>query len=1327
MKTSIFSLLRLLMMASCLVFPATDRLHAAQQYQGLCSYVKMEILQELALERIGFLATLEVTNNEGDASITDFSAVLTFEQQALSPGEETSEASDLFFVQPPELEGISAIDGTGIIRPGETAIIRWFIIPKITAGGTDPIGLQYLVGAELGGSIYGLQIAPEILAVIPDTITVKPEPQLEITYFQPRDVDGDDPFTPDVVETPVPFTLGVLVNNVGYGRAESVRVESEQPRIVENLQGLQVIPRLLGARVDDEPTDHTSLTLVLGDIEPGMCRKGAWDMITTLSGEFTQFDASYTHASELGGRDTSVITSLEAYFMVHEVMNDQPGRDGLLDFLADTVDDGEMMPDLLYESDCVTTPVNRLTETELLDYTDLVATVSVNATFENWVYMRLDDPAQAKYPISSVVRSDGKVLNPHNYWTNIRYREPDNAKLTYLNIFDFVSLGTYEYTITYEPPDSDVDPPVTNVIFSGQYEKRDDKYYVLPETQIFFLAEDDSPVATYYQLDAGDYVPAVPFSIAGGGEHILTYYSEDCEGNTEAEQSAIVVVSTDYPGVDNLTTDTETVINTGESISIRPTRLAIDFNGVVTAGTLDAGLEVFQGVWAYPTLSGVPASPTATGTATISVGGENVDYYRYRLNGTSWSDEFPVSQPIDLTGLVGTVELTVAGRSEYGAFHADSDAVMVSWTVDMTAPAISITGTPETPTRAVTATLGVGDSPFYCYRIDGSAYHPNAEAGSSIVLTRLNDGEHSVEVLPRENEGDVCPADGAGVTARWTVDHEYGLHFPIEKRVRSESLGQVDGNSTTFVWDGRNDSGTLVQPGWYTIKVTVTDGLGRSNGAIQLVRVGDLVTDGSLLSDPENAGGQKEAHAFGKWAVWQDQRSGSWDIYAVDLTDPSGTPRLVQGTPLNQERPRTDGDYVVWEDRQADGTWDVWAKELGSAEASFPVTATSDMDEKKPVISWPWVVCQIKPVSDPNAPWQLRAYNLISEDSQPVDATAFDQLDPRIHKQRVVWQDFRDAGAGEIYMKELETGNIRRITNNPAGQYYPDIFDQWIVWMDNRHTQLDLYGFNLLRNTEIRLTNTAEDETRPTMNGQWVIFSEDSGGESAMNIRALSLINLAAIQMTNTGSLKEKPCAASGKLLWADSSGGPTRIMIGSMPDLQPVFNNRNAVAVTDGMASTLQDGFTLLELWNREAGITEITRYTSLVPTVSSDTVNWSGGGPVGDNFALEPGTFLWVRFNQPHVLDLGLTACGALDLVPGTNVLTYTCFPDQYSAYELIGEIGTENLDGVRMLDAETGRWRVASAVDGTIVGEDFAIPRIAVVMIEMKTEITAWKPGE
>ena len=404
----------LLLAAGLLLIGGSGPLQAAQQFQGLCSYVKIEILQELALERIGFLATLEITNNEGDASITDFSAALTFQKRRLNLTDPEEDASDLFFVQPPTLSGIDAVDGTGIIRPGETAVISWFIIPKISAGGQAASGIQYDVGANLGGSIYGQEIDPVVLTVIPDTITVKPEPQLEITYFQPRDVDGDDPFTPDVVEAPIPFTLGVLVKNAGFGPARKLTIKSEQPRIVENLQGLLVVPKLLGSRVDDDPTDYASLTVDLGDIQPGKCRKGAWDMITTLSGEFTEFRASYTHATELGGRDTSVIKSLDAHFINHEVLNDQPGRDDLLDFLADTIDDAdrEIIPDTLYESDCNTLPVNRAADVELLSYDPgtLTAQVRSDAGFENWVFIRVDDPAQAKLPIASVVRSDGKVL-----------------------------------------------------------------------------------------------------------------------------------------------------------------------------------------------------------------------------------------------------------------------------------------------------------------------------------------------------------------------------------------------------------------------------------------------------------------------------------------------------------------------------------------------------------------------------------------------------------------------------------------------------------------------------------------------------------------------------------------------------------------------------------------------------------------------------------------------------------------------------------------------------------------------------------------------------
>ena len=670
-----FSLIFVFLLAVFLSVPGSA--DAAQQYDGLCSYVKMEILQEMSIERIGFLATLEVTNNEGDASITDFSAALTFRRQALEPGEEPSEASDLFFVRPPELEGITAIDGTGIIHPGETAVIKWFIIPKISAGGTDAIGLQYQVGAELGGSIYGMQIAPEILTVIPDTITVKPEAQLEITYFQPRDVDGDNPFTPDVVESPVPFTLGVLVKNSGYGRAVSVEIDSEQPRVTENLQGLLLVPSLLGSRVDDEPTDYSGLTLNLGTIEPGRCRKGAWDMITSLSGEFSEFNATYTHASELGGRDTSIISSLDACFLIHEVLNDQPGRDELLDFLADTSDGAEMIPDTLFESDCLTTPVNQAVEAEITDYNGTAAGVRAAAGATGWVFIRLDDPAQAKYAIAEIVRADGKVLDSHNYWTNIRYRNPDNKKLTYLNIFDFVSSGEVEYTVTYAMPGADLEPPATSLLFAGAWEEKEGINYILPETQLMFMTEDSSPTATYYRLDsAEEFVPAIPFTIAVAGEHILHYYSRDAAGNTEDEKTADIVVAGEFPQVDNISTSSAELLVSGDSVSIRPDRISVGFNAVTGAATLRAEADVFSGVMAWPSLDGVPASPAVSREAEIAVLGENLDFYRYRLGSGAWSGEFSVDQPLSLTGLDGEVELAVAGRNATGVYDLTAEGLV---------------------------------------------------------------------------------------------------------------------------------------------------------------------------------------------------------------------------------------------------------------------------------------------------------------------------------------------------------------------------------------------------------------------------------------------------------------------------------------------------------------------------------------------------------------------------------------------------------------------------------------------------------------------------
>jgi hypothetical protein len=185
--------------------------------------------------------------------------------------------------------------------------------------------------------------------------------------------------------------------------------------------------------------------------------------------------------------------------------------------------------------------------------------------------------------------------------------------------------------------------------------------------------------------------------------------------------------------------------------------------------------------------------------------------------------------------------------------------------------------------------------------------------------------------------------------------------------------------------------------------------------------------------------------------------------------------------------------------------------------------------------------------------------------------------------------------------------------------------------------------------------------------------------------------------------------------------------MMGSLPNLQAVFKNYNAVAVTGGMASHQSDAFTLLRLWNTQAGVQSIVQYSSLVPVPVVESADWENGEPVGTNFVLEAGDFLWVRFDNARILHLGQGGgCTPIDLSEGTNVFSCWCFPDRYSAFSLIRELGEDSIRSVRMLDAENGTWTVAAVADNRIIGEDFVIPRVAVLMLDMKMPVDGWTPG-
>ncbi|VGO16048.1 hypothetical protein PDESU_04638 [Pontiella desulfatans] len=1293
---------------------------AQQQFQGVCSRVKIEILQELSLERIGFLATLEVTNNDGVDSITDFSAQLTFTDPSDPDGDVENNASDWFFVRAPEMENINNITGQGIIAPTQKAVVRWFIVPKPGAGGEDPAGKRYRVGCSLSAKFQGEYFPDDVLFAVPDMITVQPQPLLDIAYFQPRDVQGDDPFT-ETVEAPIPFILGVLVRNVGYGQAKNVMIRSEQPRIVENEQSLLLVPRLLGVRVMDSPLDRTSLTVNIGNLAPGTARKAAWDMITTLSGEFVEFKATYTHAPEFGGEETSLITNLVAHFIAKEVLNDAAGRDDVLDFLADTDRDDNMIPDALYESEGQILPVNHIVNAALGSPPGPgQALVEVDSDRTDWCYMRLDDPRQAKLPIDSVVRGDGKVVNTNNYWTNVRYRKTDNARLAYLNIFDLCNLGSNTYTVTYGAVPADTNPPVTTIEFAGEMVNSGTNYYITDETQMFFLSTDDSPVSIEYSITNAPFQPAYPFWIREAGEYNVRFFATDSANNVEDTNEVRLIVNGAPADVQQFDKDEESVLLTGDALSIRPGSTRISFAASDSPLVTDAQVDVFRGIIAWTTVSNVPCSPNALDSATLYVGGEYVDYYKYRLDGGGWSSQRMVAEPISLSGLGdGVHTVDVLGRPRYGSYPPESEAVGVSWEVDSSANPVQVFGAPATPTRLDHATLMAGGTGVtdYRWRIDEDYFHAIEPVATPFSVEKLVPGLHAVDV--RGQIGGVLEETNVFHSVSWLVDPLLGHGYDAADLVRSVTFSNVGSSVTDWIWDGKNGSGSDVLPGWYTVRLTLVNELSQTNFATMLVQVEDLYAEGEVLAAADR--GPATPYARGRWMVWQDQSDGSPEIFARDLLATNGVPRQLTVGDFTQKNPKTDGHYAVWQGRRSDSSWDLYMADLDNTGAVVQVTSSLGRDEINPDIEWPWIVFQSKSTSSPDDPWQLHAINLAEGGTNVVLLPGIeDQLYPDIDDGRVVWADWRDSGPGEIYYMDLERGDWFRVTDNIYGQYNPVLMNQWIVWQDNRHSQVELYGYDLLRQAEIRLTDTAENEAFPFLDGGWVCCQEDSLGVGQVNLRLIHLSNLAAIPLTRSEGAKRFHSVNGRKLTWLE--GGA--VQSAELPAIQAVFRNMNAVPVTQSVADQAADAYTLLERWNSAVGVTEISRFTSIVPTLVQETAMWSSGA-TGDNFALVEGDFLWIRFGDAYVADMGAATQASVDLQVGVNVVSLTDFPQPCTAHRLMRGLGLGNVRALRMLDPASGRWFAAEVRQGKLLGYDFAIPASAVLLVDMQQAVNDWRP--
>ncbi|MCK5231488.1 MAG: hypothetical protein KAR13_14540, partial [Desulfobulbaceae bacterium] len=308
---------------------------------------------------------------------------------------------------------------------------------------------------------------------------------------------------------PFPFLWEVQAANCGNGVAGNVKIDSAQPQIVDNEQGL-----LIGFFIEESEVNGKeaipSLLVEFGDIAPNEAGVARWIMTCSLSGKFVEFEADFSHADELGGELTSLIDNVNTHKLVHDVLVDLPGRDTVRDFLAD-----DLGVFAVYESDNVNSDVedqSALAGLELISQEGPELRYRLTAPMTTgFMYVQLPDPYEGNKALFEVVRSDGKVIKPENVWLS-KSRDGEQNWHYSLNLFDVNT--TTSYTVSFTDPADVPDAPVLQYIPDKARHER---------TQLSFLVEASDPDWTIPALYAEPLPAMASFVDNGNGSGIFDW------------------------------------------------------------------------------------------------------------------------------------------------------------------------------------------------------------------------------------------------------------------------------------------------------------------------------------------------------------------------------------------------------------------------------------------------------------------------------------------------------------------------------------------------------------------------------------------------------------------------------------------------------------------------------------------------------------------------------------------------------------------------------------------------------------------------------------
>lgn len=384
---------------------------------SVCSSITLQFTQKMVMTRQAFRGTLTVFNGNEQEAMKDVKLTLTVTDEKGNIA-----MSDKFQVNLENLKGFAGnknfTDGWTLDAKKEGVATVLFIPTKKAA---STVETRYAFGGTLSyvDPFTGLEVTRDLT---PITLTVKPSPNLDLTYFMQRDIKGDDPLTKEV-EPSEEAEFSLLINNLGYGDATNVRMTTNQPEIVDNEKGLKVKFELMSSQLNGQEKTLAlggSVATDFGTIPAHSTSYAQWWIKSSLLGHFTDYDVTATHLTSYDNKDLSLLNDVTIHELIRSI-DVTKGDKTLKGFMTNDIVDADDTPDMLYLSDGEIEKVNVAASSSITKTSDTEYTLTITPSEEGWNYGNLSDPTYGVSALKSVTRaSDGKQISLRNFWQTDR-------------------------------------------------------------------------------------------------------------------------------------------------------------------------------------------------------------------------------------------------------------------------------------------------------------------------------------------------------------------------------------------------------------------------------------------------------------------------------------------------------------------------------------------------------------------------------------------------------------------------------------------------------------------------------------------------------------------------------------------------------------------------------------------------------------------------------------------------------------------------------------------------------------------------------------------